>query len=130
MSHSSRFEEVPSPLEMIGDLVYSPTTDIPFGKRVRIGLKECTIYESAIEKGYTIGIHAHQVFLKDNQIPNPIILDDQQFTMIIQHLLPQELSPFDQGVWRSFFIVGWMCVYLGIEPDKMEDDETEDDLQE
>ena len=48
--------------------------------------------------------------------------------MVIKHLLPSDLSPFDQGLWRSYFIVGWMCVYLGIDVD--EDDEDEDDEEE
>ena len=39
----------PPPLEKIGDLIYSPGTDLPFGKRVRIGLSEQTIYESAVD---------------------------------------------------------------------------------
>jgi len=117
MPRRSRSEEVPPPpLQMIGDLIYSPGTDIPFGKQIRIGLTERTIYESAIEKGYRAGIRAHQTFLRDHQSTTPIMLDDRQFTMIIRHLLPQQLSPYDQGLWRSFFIVGWTCVYLNIEP--------------
>lgn len=117
MPRRSRPQEVaPPPLEMIGDLVYSPGTDIPFGKQIRIGLTDQTIYESAIEKGYRMGIRTHQAFLKDHNSPSPIMLDDRQFTMLIKHLLPTDLSPFDQGLWRSFFIAGWACVYLGIEP--------------
>ncbi len=126
MPHYSHSEEIPQPLEKIGDLVYSPSTDIPFGKQVRIGLKDCTIYESAIEQGYRSGIRAHLAFLQDHNTTSPILLDDTQFTMIIQHLLPTELSTFDQGVWRSFFIVGWMCVYLGL-VDEMEEGDGEDD---
>ena len=56
MSSKSRAKEVaPPPLEKIGDLVFSPGTDLPFGKRIRIGLSEQTIYESAVEKGYRTG---------------------------------------------------------------------------
>jgi hypothetical protein len=95
---------------------------------MRIGLTERTIYESAIEKGYIIGVRAHQTFLKDHQTTTPIMLDDRQFTMIIRHLLPQELSPFDQGLWRSYFIVGWTCVYLGIEPAAGIDEDEDEDL--
>jgi hypothetical protein len=117
MPRRSRSEEVPPPpLQMIGDLIYSPGTDIPFGKQFRIGLTERTIYESAIEKGYTAGVRAHQTFLKDHQSTTPIMLDDRQFTMIIRHLLPQDYSTYDQGLWRSFFIIGWTCVYLNLEP--------------
>jgi len=117
MAYYSRPEAVPPPLEMIGDLVYSPGTDIPFGKRIRIGLKECTIYESAIEEGYRTGICAHRMFLKDHDSSTPVVLDDTQFTMIIKDILPQDLSSFEQGLWRSYFIVGWTCVYLGIAPE-------------
>ena len=128
MSFNSRSKEVaPPPLEMIGDLVYSPGTDLPFGKRIRIGLSEQTIYESAVEKGYQMGIRAHLAFLEDHESTTPVALDDKQFTMIIEHLLPQDLSQFDQGLWRSYFIVGWTCVYLELvnddgletEPDSM-----------
>ncbi len=126
MSRHSQSKEVPPPpLEMVGDLVYSPGTDLPFGKRIRIGLSDQTIYESVIEKGYQMGIRAHRIFLEDKVSSIPVALDDKQFTMVIKHLLPKELSPFEQGLWRSFFIVGWTCVYLGIDAD--EDDATEDD---
>ena len=129
MPRRSRSEEVPPPpLQMIGDLVYSPGTDIPFGKQIRIGLTERTIYESAIEKGYRAGIRAHQTFLRDHQSTTPIMLDDRQFTMIIRHLLPQQLSPYDQGLWRSFFIVGWTCVYLNIEPATNIDEDADIDV--
>jgi hypothetical protein len=118
MAHSPYSREVaPPPLEMIGDLVYSPGSDLPFGKRIRIGLHECTIYASAIEKGYLTGIRAHHAFLKDHKASAPITLDDKQFSMIIKHLLPKDLPLFDQGLWRSFFIVGWTSVYLGVAPD-------------
>lgn len=117
MPRRSRSDEVPPPpLQMMGDFIYSPGTDIPFGKDIRIGLTEHTIYESAIEKGYIAGIRAHQTFLKDHQSTAPIMLDDRQFTMIIKHLLPQDYSAYDQGLWRSCFIVGWTCVYLALEP--------------
>ena len=94
MAHSPYSKEVaPPPLEMIGDLVYSPGSDLPFGKRIRIGLHECTIYASAIEKGYLTGIRAHHAFLKDHKASAPITLDDKQFSMIIKHLLPKDLRP-------------------------------------
>jgi hypothetical protein len=117
-SHSPKVREVsPPPLEVIGDLVYSPGSDLPFGKRIRIGLNEFTIYTSAVEKGYDTGVRAHYAFLRDHNAETPIVLDDKQFTMIIKRLLPKNLSLFDQGLWRSFFIVGWTSVYLGVAPD-------------
>lgn len=127
MSSKSRSKEVaPPPLEKIGDLIFSPGTDLPFGKRIRIGLSEQMIYESAVEKGYRTGIRAHLAFLADHENMTPVPLDDKQFTMVIKHLLPPDLSPFDQGLWRSYFIVGWMCVYLGLETaDEEEDDDDE-----
>ncbi len=127
MPRRSRSEAVPPPLEMIGDLIVSPGTDIPFGKQVRIGLTEQTIYESAIEKGYLVGVRAHQVFLKDHDTNMPIVLDDKQFSMIIKRLLPEGLTPFDEGLWRSFFIVGWTSVYLGVEPVEAEDMDDSDE---
>lgn len=102
------------PLEMIGDLLYAPGSDIPFGKAICIGLKECLIYDSAIEKGYEMGIAAHLMFLDDHQMTAPIMLDDRQFTMMIKGSIPQGLSAYEKGLWSSFFIVGWTCVYLGI----------------
>jgi len=118
---------MPPPLERIADLVYSPGSDLPFGKRIRIGLHECTIYASAIEKGYLTGIRAHHAFLRDHNASAPITLDDKQFSMIIKHLLPKDLSLFDQGLWRSFFIVGWTSVYLGVAPELDLDYEEETD---
>jgi hypothetical protein len=123
----SKSEVIPPPLEMIGDLVVSPGTDLPFGKQVRIGLTEQTIYESVVEKGYVTGIRAHQAFLKDHDSQTPVALDDKQFSMIIKHLLPENLTPFDQKLWRSFFIVGWTCVYLGVESADIDTDDLEDE---
>ncbi|HLZ61362.1 MAG TPA: hypothetical protein VKR06_30820 [Ktedonosporobacter sp.] len=108
----SKYKEVP-PLEMIGDLIYSPTTDLPFGKNIRIGLSEFTIYMTAIEKGYHMGVQAHKDFLAQNHLTAPVMLDDTQFTMIMNGLLPKNLVPFEKRLWRSYFIVGWTCVYLG-----------------
>ncbi len=123
MAHSRSREVPPPPLEMIGDLVYSPGSDLPFGKRIRMGLNECTIYASAVEKGYLTGIRAHHAFLQDHETAGPITLDDKQFSMVIKHLLPRDLSLFDQGLWRSFFIVGWTSVYLGVAPELEEEEE-------
>src|SRR5579883_1695769 len=120
--HPSSKEVQPPPLEMIEGLIYAPGTDLPFGKTIRIGPKEQIIYESEIEKGYQAGIEAHHLFLKDHQSSTPVVLDDKQFTMVIKHLLPKHLSSFEKGLWRSFFIVGWTCVYLGLDED---DEETE-----
>ena len=128
MSYHARSKEVPPPLEMIADLVYAPQSDIPFGKHVRIGLSEQTIYESAIEKGYQTGINAHLAFLQDLGSTEPIVLDDKQFTMVIKRLLPENLTPYEKGLWRSFFIVGWTCVYLGVET--IDDDEEENEENE
>lgn len=122
MPHRSRSEKVPPPLEMIGDLVISPGTDIPFGKKMRFGLTERTIYETAVEDGYHMGIRAHQAFLCDHAVQEPVALDDKQFSMIIKRLLPLELTTFDQGLWRAYFIVGWTSVYLGVEPAKCHED--------
>ncbi|MBE3560127.1 MAG: hypothetical protein IMW89_13020 [Ktedonobacteraceae bacterium] len=111
--HTPTIEGVPA-LERIGDLTYAPETDLPFGKRIRIGLQDCLIYQSAIEQGYRTGIRAHLQFLADHQLSDPVVLDDQQFTILIEHFLPQNLSPVDQGLWRSYFILGWTCISLGI----------------
>ncbi len=108
-------KEVPPPsLEAIGDLVFSPGTDIPFGKRMQIGLTEQIIYESAVESGYQAGIRAHLTFLRDTKSQQPVALDDKQFSMIIKRILPRGLSRFNQGLWRSHFVAGWMAVYLGV----------------
>jgi hypothetical protein len=116
MSYYSHSEEVPpAPLEVIGDLIYAPGTDLPFGKNVRIGPKDEIIYDSVIERGYQAGIEAHHAFLRDHNSSTPVVLDDKQFTMIIKHLVPKNIPPFEKGLWRSFFIVGWTCVYLGVE---------------
>jgi hypothetical protein len=112
---SMRGKEVPPPsLEVIGDLVFSPGTDIPFGKRMQIGLTEQVVYESAVENGYQAGIQAHLTFLHDTKSQQPVALDDKQFSMIIKRILPKGLSRFNQGLWRAHFVAGWMAVYLGV----------------
>ncbi|GCE16056.1 hypothetical protein [Tengunoibacter tsumagoiensis] len=123
MSNYSHAQEEVPPLQKIADLIYAPHSDLPFGKNVRIGLSEMVIYESAIEHGYQAGIRAHQIFLQDHGTTEVIMLDDTQFTMILQELVPEHLSAFEQGLWRSFFIVGWTCVYLGIEANTEDDDD-------
>jgi hypothetical protein len=100
--------DVMPPLETIG-------TDIPLGKTIRMGIRDYTIYESAIEQGYQAGIQAHREYLRDHNSTTPVILDDVQFTLVIEHFMPGNLTPFNQGLWRSHFIVGWTCVYLDLD---------------
>ena len=116
MSHDlyKRDEVTPPSLETIGDLTYSPGTDIPFGKRLRMGVTETLIFESAIEKGYQAGIQAHRAFIKEHDNCSPVMLDDHQFTLVIEHFKPHNLTPFNEGLWRMHFIVGWTCIYLEI----------------
>jgi len=42
------------------------------------------------------------------------VLDDKQFSEVIEHFIPPDLSPFNDALWRSYFIVGWICVFLGL----------------
>ncbi len=107
-------ESVPPDLQTIGDLTYSPGTDIPFGKTLRMGVTETIIFESAIEKGYQAGIQAHKAFIKEHDKCSPIMLDDHQFTLVMEHFKPCDLTPFNEGLWRMHFIVGWTCLYLEI----------------
>ena len=106
--------DIPPPLETIAGVTYSPGTDIPLGKTIRMGMRDYTIYESAIEQGYQAGIQAHREYLRDHESTTPVILDDAQFTLVIEHFMPGHLTPFNQGLWRSHFIVGWTCVYLDL----------------
>ncbi len=106
--------DIPPQLETIGGVTYSPGTDIPLGKTIRMGITECTIYESAIEQGYQAGVQAHTEYLRDHNSTTPVILDDAQFTLVIEHFMPSNLTPFNQGLWRSHFIVGWSCMYLDL----------------
>lgn len=110
----SHEEDVPPPMESIAGLLYSPTTDIPFGKHIRLGQKDQLVFQSSVERGYQAGILAHLKFLENNEFDEPIMLDDKQFTMVIEHVVPEELSIYDRGLWRSHFIVGWTSVYLGV----------------
>jgi hypothetical protein len=115
MAHNrSSEEDVPPPMESIAGLTYSPTTDLPFGKYVHLGQKKQLIFQSSIEKGYQTGILAHLEFLEANDIDEPVMLDDTQFTMVIEHFLPKRLKAYDLGLWRAHFIVGWTSVYLGV----------------
>ncbi|HEX4204813.1 MAG TPA: hypothetical protein VHZ51_11590 [Ktedonobacteraceae bacterium] len=101
-------------METLAGFTYSPKTDIPFGKQVRIGVQDSVIYQSVIEEAYHIGIEAHLQFMEDHDLTEPVVLDDKQFSMVIERLMPQELSSYDEGLWRSYFIVGWTCVSLGL----------------
>ncbi len=123
MSHDLRDtnEVPPPPLQTIGDLTYSSGTDIPFGKQLHLGITKTLIYESAIEKGYRAGIQAHRTFLKDHDTCSPVMLDDHQFTLVIESFQPHDLTPFNEGLWRMHFIVGWTCLYLGIVIDEKEE---------
>ena len=115
MAHNfSPEEDVPPPMESIAGLMYSPTTDLPFGKYVHLGQKRQLIFQSSIEKGYQMGVFAHLQFLEANNLDEPIMLDDRQFTMVIEHFLPKKLNAYDRGLWRAYFIVGWTSIYLEI----------------
>ena len=113
-------EVVPPQLQTIGDLTYSPGTDLPFGKSLRMGVTETVIFESAIEKGYHAGIQAHRAFIKEHDSCSPVMLDDRQFTLVIEHFKPQGMTPFNDGLWRMHFIVGWTCIYLELVPNQKE----------
>lgn len=125
MSHLTPESSGAPPMESIAGFTYSPKTDIPFGKHIRIGVQDSLIYQSIIEEGYRTGINAHLQFMEDHQITDPVILDDKQFSMVIEQLKPAELSQYDEGLWRSYFIVGWTCVSLGIIDEEDEEDEEE-----
>jgi hypothetical protein len=107
-------EDVPPPMVSIDGLWYSPTTDLPFGKRIRLGQREHMIYQSSVEDGYHMGLLAHLHFAEANGLAEPIMLDDRQFTMVIEQLVPEGLALYDRGLWRSHFIAGWTSVYLGV----------------
>jgi hypothetical protein len=114
MVYDPEKEKVPPPLEVIGGVVVSPGTDIPLGKHMRIGLQDCLIYESAIERGYRAGVAAHLDLLQHQERTEPVVLDDKQFSEVIEHFIPPDLSPFNDAVWRGYFIIGWTCVFLGL----------------
>ncbi|GCE10876.1 hypothetical protein [Tengunoibacter tsumagoiensis] len=110
----SRAIELPASFERIGDLVISPTTDLPFGKVLLVGHNECMIYERIIEEGYLLGIRAHFTFLKDHERRKPVFFDDKQLTLVIDRFQPEDLTEAERDNWRSFFMAGWMSVTLGI----------------
>ncbi|HLI89069.1 MAG TPA: hypothetical protein VKV37_10310 [Ktedonobacteraceae bacterium] len=59
-------------------------------------------------------VAAHLDLLQHQERTEPAVLDDKQFSEVIEHFIPPDLSPFNDALWRSYFIVGWICVFLGL----------------
>jgi len=102
------------PMETVAGLTVSPETDIPFGKQLRMGLYEYTIYERATEQGYAAGIAAHLDFIHKSGNCEPSMLDDIGFMRMLNALMPRGLPPHRPVVWRAHFIAGWSAVFLGL----------------
>jgi hypothetical protein len=101
-------------IETIAGLDISPETDIPFGKPFQMGLYEYTIYERATEDGYHAGIAAHIGFMHDQGSDTPAMLDDEGFRIVLDGLMPKDLSEHNRSMWRAHFIAGWASVFLGL----------------
>lgn len=99
-------------LEELGGLIYSPQTEYPFGKLIRLGGVSTLIFEKAIEDGYQAGLSAAAAHAE--QGGEVEVLTDRQFTALINQSLPSGLSARNQGIWRAYFIVGWTCFHLGL----------------
>ena len=113
-NHQNALEHEPA-LETIAGLTVSPETDIPFGKQFQMGHYEYTIYDRAVEQGYQAGIAHHRSFMQDlGDDGPPAMLDDAQFTFVLDAFTPKELSAHDSAMWRAYFIAGWCAVYLGL----------------
>ncbi len=98
----------------IEGLVYMPNCDLPFGKTMRMGTQDVTIYERVIEHGYRAGIQAHGAHLETQGELEA--LTDTQFTALLDTCVPSGLSPKNKELWRAYFIVGWTCVHLCLVP--------------
>jgi hypothetical protein len=101
-------------VETIAGLTVSPETDIPFGKPLRMGLYEYTIYERSSEQGYYAGIVAHFDFMHDQNSSVPLMLDDEGFSIVLDGLMPKGLTAHDRYMWRAHFVAGWASVFLGL----------------
>lgn len=102
-------------LESVAGLLHAPGADYVFGKYITIGTRKELIFERAIEDGYRAGVQAHsRHFLGDEGEIE--VLDDTQFTALMDRLMPRDLSPRDTSTWRAHFIVGWTCVALCLVP--------------
>jgi hypothetical protein len=112
--HLDQSLEYEPPTETIAGLTLSPETDIPFGKPFCMGLHEYIIYESAVERGYKAGIARHQDLVRDLNDGVPVMLDDTQFTAMLDAFVPKEMSSRDKALWRAHFIAGWCSVFLGL----------------
>jgi hypothetical protein len=117
MSLDSEAFELEPPMETLAGLIVSPETDIPFGKPFQMGLAQYTIYERAIEQGYQAGIRAHLDFMKDHADSPPVMLDDAQFTLLLDAFQPKEMATRDRALWRAHCIAGWVSVFLGLVPE-------------
>jgi hypothetical protein len=98
-------------LEMVGDLLIAPQSDIPFGKTIRLGTMKALIYERVIENGYLAGIQAYKKHVETVQ--DYVVLTDHELTEMIDRLLPSGLSDRDVEVWRAHFVIGYVSAYTG-----------------
>lgn len=109
---SKDFADVP--FEQVAGLTISPTTDLPFGKPYQMGLAAYTIYDRAVEVGYETGIRACLECMQDHDTDTPILLDDQQFTLVLNSFMPPQTNEHNAAMWRGAFILGWASVSLGL----------------
>jgi ribosome modulation factor len=114
-NRTSKTQEALPPVETVVGLTISPETDIPFGKPFRMGFYEYMIYERATEQGYQAGVAAHLSFMHDQGDRAPAMLDDEQFTIMLDAFMPKELPTHDRLMWRSHFIAGWASIFLGLD---------------
>ena len=107
-------EEKELKIEEVAGLLHAPGADFVFGKYITIGTRKEMIFERAIEDGYRAGIQAHTKRFLDSEDGEIEALTDKQFTLLIDQLVPQHLTPTNADIWRAYFIIGWTCVTLGI----------------
>ena len=99
------------PFIMLGDVLCSPTLDLPFGKTIRLGPMKTLIFERAIEDGYNAGIQAHRERFEAGH--DETVLTDHEMTACIECRIPRNLSPRNEAIWRAYFIVGYVSAETG-----------------
>ena len=88
-------------------------------KYVRFGPHRIPIGSPLIAQGYQAGMQACLARVEHDECEDSdmfYMLDDREFTTVLDQYMPAHLSAEDASVWRAYFIVGWTWIYLDGRP--------------
>ncbi len=105
-------------LEVIGDLRYAPSANLPFGETHYFGNVQRIVYDQQCWQGYEAGAVAHQNLVEHQPETGQVLLDVNQFKMILDEMRQTEqYQTLGQEAWSvfcAFFIAGWIGLFLGV----------------